>query len=275
MKVKKRFTISNIFVLILIIVIFILGLIFFLSAVTKTSQESTFTKPQSTPEINPYTGKRVVDKYPNENILWYHVNLRTDVLSGGLNRNPPLLQPDILPELFDLPMVRESHGGAIDVIEKIVYDTKGGYPYQGGIKDGASYRQYNSDFFVRIKGFSLDLTKTYQNKYAKATLSYVDPQIIPYLENKDYCKQDSDCMTRDSFCGYGSFNTYEAYADIYGCESPAYDLETVNAQGQPIFYDGEHYDQSMKCYIKASYSGSSCVKNQCKGTGRTLSCVNR
>lgn len=278
MKLKQKKHIYDVkYFIILLIIAFIIGL-------AVTIQKTKNTRPvsiqnqkiivQPTSEPDPYAGKRIVEKFPNENILWYHVTLQTDNLSNGVNSNPPLLVSYILPDLFDLPMVKIG-GGAVNVIEKVVYNTKTGYPYQGESKEGAMYRQYNSDFYIAIKGFSLDVTKTYKNSYAQATLSFVNPQIIPYLENKDYCQQDSDCVIRNSFCGYGSFNEYEYYADIYGCESPPYDLELLNPTGQPIFFDGQEYDQTLKCYVKASYSGSACIKNQCKGTGRTLSCINR
>lgn len=228
-------------------------------------------RPTSRPD--PHEGKRVVEEYPNQDILWYQVHLRTDNLYEGVNQNPPLLAPDILPDLFDLPMVKQS-GGAVNVIQRIVYDTQTGYPYKGSHKDGVMYRQYNSDFFIAIKGFALDMTRQYKNSYASATVSFVDPKIIPYLKNKDYCEVDNDCLIRDSFCGYGSFNKYEEYADIYGCESPPYDLESINAEGMPTFMD-EQYDEAMKCNVRAQYSGASCIRQQCKGTGRTLHCISQ
>lgn len=220
---------------------------------------------------SPASTRRVVDKYPNENILWYHIYLTTDIMKGGTNQNPKFLI-DILQDLFDLPMVEFPQGGATIVIKNIVYNTKDGYPDKGGMKDGVSYRQYNSDFYIAIKGFSLDLTRTYKNEEAEAKLAFVDPKTIPYIENKDYCEVDNDCMIRDSFCGYGSFNKYEYYADVWGCESPPYDLEVLNADGQPIFYD-EIYDEKMSCNVRAKYAGVKCANHQCKGTGRTLSCI--
>jgi hypothetical protein len=278
MKVKKKKHIYNSkYIVIIFIVVFILGITTTLQKSKRTDlnlSKNNSIVAQSTPQPDPFAGKLIVEKFPNENILWYHVTLQTNNLAVENNNYPPLLESELLPDLFNLPMVK-IRGGAQLVIQKVVYNTHIENPYQGKNNDGVTQRQYNSDLYVSIKGFSLDLMKTYQNDYAKATLSAVDPRIIPYLENKDYCQQDADCEIRVSFCGYGSFNKYETYIDASGCETSAFDMELLNSNGQPVFYDGEQYDQALKCYVKANYAGSVCIKNQCKGTGRTLTCVDR
>lgn len=179
-------------------------------------------------------------------------------------------------------------------VYKITIDEKSGYDVSAGYPGGESLL---TDYLVSLLGISTDdiqniawntdeetpynsevsiirlyvvtesdIAGTHDDAYASTTVESIDPNIEPYLQNTDYCEEPSDCVVRNNFCAYGSYNKYHPYIDVWGCE-----MELTDETGYE--YGTDIIDPDLGCQTEVNFTGSTCSNNVCTGTGRTVTCV--
>lgn len=159
---------------------------------------------------------------------------------------------EYLEHVFELP--KES-------IADIVYDVREGSPHD------KNYSPLNFSYYILIKGEPVKLKSNYENKNIVVKTKIGDEKLIPYITNPDYCELDSDCIIRDDFCSYGSFNYYHGFYDVYGCISSDYtefECDTSNPSDECSSYN---------CTQDVEYEGVKCIKNKCVAEKKIGECT--
>jgi hypothetical protein len=152
-----------------------------------------------------------------------------------------------------------------------------------GLKDGLSispevfydshfpYYDYSNNKYVYTGNFYLKIDKNnikqldfkkYVGNSFDATLSPIDPKIIPYINDMKYCEVDSDCHESGYFCGSGVFNYYKKQVSGFGC----YDIDSS------ITEDEKNMCDLSSKHPELSYTNIRCVSNQCT-SDRAVTCV--
>lgn len=123
-------------------------------------------------------------------------------------------------------------------------------------------QKYSGVFYIQTRGDSTIPTFV-ENDYALISVEPVEKSLEPYLNDPDYCEQDTDCLNTAHFCSLGAFNEYHEFYDAWGCGAPA-DKETG---------DSVEYDEVNECYKSdIHFEEIKCIKNTCTGINKTATC---
>lgn len=86
---------------------------------------------------------------------------------------------------------------------------------------------------------------------------YSEPNLLPYLSNSDYCKNDDDCMIRMNNCEYGGWNRYIEFKQGVGCQYGNSERLT------PEIVEELDCETEFGTGVGAEYAGVRCVDNSC------------
>jgi hypothetical protein len=89
------------------------------------------------------------------------------------------------------------------------------------------------------------------------------PEVLPYLNDNKYCKLDSDCTGKGSFCSFGSYNEFIPFR-TYGCTGfsvEGYSVEEI-----------QKMEEGCEGYIKPKIEKYSCINNKCVTEKVTFEC---
>lgn len=193
---------------------------------------------------------------------------RSNIYRITIARKPGSPEPEVtflrwyLEDLFTLS--RES-------ISDIVYDTREGSPFY------PKYRGLDFAYYIFLGGEPTELRQVYENESVTVRVINVDEKLIPYLKDPDYCEVDTDCVVRTNFCGYGAFNYYHGFHDVWGCPVVS---ETEFECAEPERVELEEcemgwYDEKMGCERDVEYTGIKCIENKCIAQNRIVKCLSR
>lgn len=116
-----------------------------------------------------------------------------------------------------------------------------------------------------LEGDSLELKTYTRSDGVEITLSEVDEAIAPYIVDRSYCEDVSDCVPGyGSGCMGGFYNKYIVIPPTHGC----YGDYSVTIEEKELMQC-----DPMTQHVKPAYSGPQCVQNKCVATTRTLSCA--
>jgi hypothetical protein len=236
-----------------LILVLLAAFLYFWNFNSKSSSKIPQQVPSQFPTTTP-TSIQVTTPTPvNENLNYYHLEIKLKDPKIEPPNDPDNFLINYLAKALGLPKAENN----FQVIEKIVFDTREGYPW--GTKN---FSRFNFNYFIGINGAKLE-TKIYEDNYTTIKVNPVEERLVPYLKDPDYCEMDNDCTLRSNFCTSGSFNFYHQYVEVWGCEG------MTDETNQSSF----DRDQEMGCTTSVSYSGSKCENNKCIGQNRTVSCI--
>lgn len=159
---------------------------------------------------------------------------------------------EILENIFGLP--KKS-------ISDIVYDTREGSPHN------ENSSPLNFTYYILVKGEPVKLKLKYENENVIIKTKIANEKLIPYITDPNYCAINSDCVIRDNFCSYGSFNHYHIFYDVWGCAASTateFECDTANPPDEC---------DSSNCTQEVKYEGAKCVKNKCVAEKKIGDCV--
>ena len=172
---------------------------------------------------------------------WYHITIAKKQAITSDEPTP------YLRELFGLPEGKSF---------SLVYDTGEGDPYE---------TRFDFSYYIFINDQLIKLKDKYENENLIVEVANVDPKLMPYLEDSDYCESNEDCVIRSNFCAYGAFNYYQRFIDVWGCEQGFYPEEDEKSLQELCNKETEHPE--------VKYTGAKCINHQCVAQGRTVTCV--
>ena len=113
----------------------------------------------------------------------------------------------------------------------------------------------NFDIFDNLyflaEGFSIDTSKTYQDKYFSVRFEKADQRLIPFVKDQYYCEKDNDCFlsTRsyNASCYKGVINKFDTFPGAVDCT--------------PGVGEGGCLEKMV------DFDKISCVNNRCEGIG--------
>lgn len=147
----------------------------------------------------------------------------------------------------------------------ISYDTR--YPKPIELVE----RPFKRSYYLLMPHGSLNLNKSFEDNGVIATIEKAKTSVLPYLNNGDFCHQDSDCHAGMNMCSYGVTNYYkQAIPGPYGC-GQAYDGELAQKTGENYVF-GFEQDPKLGCVTDVKYSDIKCVNNSCVANKRNVSC---
>lgn len=149
----------------------------------------------------------------------------------------------------------ESFGFPQNMISNIVFDTREGIPNDN---------IYNSSYYIIVDN-GVELKNEYKNKDISIRTERADQSLIPYIEDPDYCRADTDCVVRKNFCSYGAYNYYHAFLDVWGCENGYYPEEDEDTLEKACDTGTQH--------AEVNYTNAKCVDHRCAGQGGTITCA--
>lgn len=122
--------------------------------------------------------------------------------------------------------------------------------------------------FYLLSGWDLEVGKTYSNDLYSVTILSEHSDLVPYLENNDYCEQDSDCSIRYDWCEKGGWNNFTSYHEGRGCQFGG-------NEGQPDGIEAELGCEELPASkgIIAQYSSVSCINNSCVADNPSFTCA--
>jgi len=137
--------------------------------------------------------------------------------------------------------------------ETTVWDKTGPY----SIKDA-----FNAVYYALLKSDTRPAASKICREGFGLTVSAV-PELLPYIQNRQYCERDSDCAIRQSQCEYDAFNYYEPFAIAYGCED-----------GEQFMADGTNPQDKCKAGEKPvlDYRGAQCANHKCRVKAKRVLC---
>lgn len=112
-------------------------------------------------------------------------------------------------------------------------------------KETEDIQSYN--YILASNNPDLTTGMNYVQEDTSLTLGDQRPDLLSYLNDPRYCKQDKDCMYRSWGCTIGAYNQYEMIVPG-GC-------------GPPYLQDIEEYSDTCEAI---NYSSIECIDNQCK-----------
>jgi len=156
------------------------------------------------------------------------------------------------PAYYDYAYLRKPITGVLglqdyELIEKIVVDTR---------KTKWGTVNFNGNYYIFVSKVNLS-EKHYEDNSLSVDVNKLSEQnLIPYLVDNNYCKQDSDCTVRNAYyCSYGAYNYFEPLKDhVSGC-------------GGETFDDELQQSVDTLCH-KLLYQNPSCRNNECTAKQR-------
>jgi len=235
---------------------------------TKITKINLIERPVVTNEEKATTEKMINDNITAEN--FYRVQLQ---LNSGVSEPKPddfngdystSNLGDYLVNILQLgkPTANISYDNFFYLI---AYDSTQGEPYGNASK-------FNSDYYIFLKSGVgvIDLQKTYKNAEFSAVVSKASPKLLPFIKNPNYCELNTDCLVRNNWCDYASFNKFKTFR-LGGCEYGNYPQENekeLSATCPPAI------DPMVSPY-EVKYTGSKCISNKCVAQNREVKCVNQ
>jgi hypothetical protein len=120
----------------------------------------------------------------------------------------------------------------------------------------------------RPEGSGVDLgTYPYGNSLT-ATVSTIDPKVLPYIQDRSYCEVTADCVPGyGDGCRGGFFNKYVPIPETHGCYGD-YSITQEEKLMCPSDPEKDFFQ-----HTEAEYAGPQCIQNKCVASERVLVCV--
>jgi len=178
-------------------------------------------------------------------------------LDNNFKNDPNLFVPDYVSSILNLNTQEHSL--------PIFYDINGNNPYSGWTgSQTENLNRFNAEYYI-ILDKTINTDAVYKKEGLTLSVQTDSQNLLPFLRDQRYCESDKDCTIRMRGCATGSFNNFNLYEDIYGCERPIYPQE--NSEELNVLCD------KNKEYPVVNYGGSKCINNKCAGIDREVTCL--
>lgn len=184
----------------------------------------------------------------------YKINFSRD---NGFKNNPDIFMRDYITSILE---INQPENGL-----PIFYDINGNNPHTGwNGSQTENLNRFNAEYYI-ILDKTIDTAKFYKKDGLILNIQKTGQNLLPFLKNWRYCENDNDCTVRTRDCAQGSFNKFNFYYDIFGCESPMYSQESWDELNKLC--------DSAKEHPGVNYGGSKCINNKCTGIDRKVICI--
>jgi len=129
-----------------------------------------------------------------------------------------------------------------------------------------SMGRFNMGYYIVLNSnVGINSNKIYKKDGLSIYVQKTDSKLLPFIINSRYCKNDNDCMVRlSNNCNYGSYNKFDEYFDVGGCERTIYSQENQKELSKMC--------DETKQYVDIKYGGSVCTNNRCIPTEKIVFC---
>lgn len=153
-------------------------------------------------------------------------------------------------------------------ISDVKYDKKHSVsPYDDQSGNFSEVARYNYEYLILFTPEApvFDTNKIYEDEQFTLRLREVEQGLKPFIFSASYCEVDADCSIGYNVCAVGSYNNYESFRHVGGCEEPRYLMED-----QDFLQAQCHQGQTPS----VKYAGPKCIRHSCAAESKKITCEN-